>query len=293
MKISFIGSFKNKWDEEGIALSLEGLGVEVQRIDEASARIQDIESIKKFNPDLVLFAKLKLPAGRSDFMRNLKFQTASWTFDLYWGLRRQAFIYKDPIFKADYVFSPDGGNQKKFKEAGVNHKLLRQGIYKEYCYQLNRKPEYEVIFVGSSNQQWPYRDILCDFLSKNYSFTWIGKKNTLECRGHDLNDLYAKAKVVVGDSVYSPYYWSNRLYETLGRGGFMMFPKIPGLEKEYIPYEHYIPYSMNNFTQLKEKIDYYLKESEKRKKISYMAMEYTKRFHTLDNRCQQLMNVGF
>ena len=53
-------------------------------------------------------------------------------------------------------------------------------------------------------------------------------------RGKELNDLYATAKVVVGDTLCKgfnyPYYFSDRLFETTGRGGFLIHPYIKGLE---------------------------------------------------------------
>ena len=112
-----------------------------------------------------------------------------------------------------------------------------------------------------------------------------------EVRGDALNALYASVGVVVGDSLPSPLYWSNRLYETLGRGGFLIFTEIEGLNEEYEPYKHFIPFKFYGFQSLGEKIEHFLKHPEEREKISNAAMEHTKKHHTLLNRCQQFLDI--
>jgi len=270
-KIVYIGSFGHLWDEEGNARSLEKLGCEVIRIPEKDFRFDKaLFKIRQVNPDLVLMAKLKVPTLGDAFIYELKrnrIYTVSWLWDLYFGLPRRWRMIREPYFKADLVLSPDGGHEKEFKKIKVNHKVLRQAIYDEYCYkgEFQRKYDYDVVFVGCENLHWLYRTKLSNFLNKYYKFRWFGKHNTLEVRGSKLNDLYASAKIVMGDSVNSPHYWTNRVYETLGRGGFLIWPEIEGFDA-YKPYEHFIPYKINDWKGLKEKIDYFLKKPKERDK---------------------------
>jgi len=95
--------------------------------------------------------------------------------------------------------------------------------------------------------------------------------------------------VVVGDSVYSPRYWSNRLYETIGRGGFLIFPKIPGIDGEFTPYKHFVPYDYFDFDGLKEKIDYYISHDKEREEIKMAGFEHCKNKHTYRHRCEYLI----
>ena len=296
-KIVYIGEFTRAWNEEGNAQGFEKCGIKVIRVPENEFDFEKfIEILDREVPDLVLMAKLRIPIDRFRVLEVLKqrnIKTASWTFDLYYGLTRENLIGIDPIFKCDYVFGPDGGNVQRFRDNGVNYHLLRQGIHDEYCFRgkSEEKYSYDVIFVGHWDYDYSPRGKLCKFLGQNYKFRWFGRYNTLERRGGRLNDLYASAKIIVGDSYYSQYYWSNRLYETLGRGGFLMFNKIPGLDKEYGPYKHYIPYNMGDFETLKEKIDYFLARPEDMEKISSAALEYTKNNHTLAHRAKQFLEI--
>lgn len=297
MRITYIGSFKNLWDEEGNARALESLGHEVTRISEIDPDFYEkIEESIASKPDAIFFAKLKLPYGRDqlfDQMRKNKIPTICWNFDLYIGLDRESFLRTDPIFKADYVFTPDGGHEKQFRDRNINHYCVRQGIAKEYCYMGEFQPKHnrDVVFVGCENRQWKQRTEMCNALMDYPTFYWHGKINTLDVRGHKLNSLYASAKTVVGDSVYSPYYWSNRLYETLGRGAFTFFMEIEGLEDEYEPYKHYIPFKMGDWKELKKKINHYLDRPDERDNIRKAALEHTLNNHTLEHRVKQILDI--
>jgi spore maturation protein CgeB len=110
-----------------------------------------------------------------------------------------------------------------------------------------------------------------------------------EIRGEVLNNYLASAKIIVGDSVPTPYYWSNRIYEILGRGGFLIHPKVEGLDKEFKPYKHYVPYERGNWSQLKEIIDYYLVHDEERKKIQMAGFRYCKKHYTYTKRVAELL----
>ena len=58
-------------------------------------------------------------------------------------------------------------------------------------------------------------------------------------RNAQLNNLYANSKIAIGDSVCIGFnherYWSDRVFETIGRGGFIIHPYIKGLEEFFIP----------------------------------------------------------
>lgn len=297
MRIVFIGSFKKLWDEEGAAKSLEYLGHEVERIDEGQFDLSQGKKIFSNRPDFILFAKFKSEFYQKKQFLNAckgKIKTICWIPDLYFGLGREVKMKQEPIFKSDLVLTPDGGHDNEFKALGINHKLLRQGIYHEYC---NIHPrvglETEIVFVGTANGEFPYRQKLCQFLAHKYKkFEWIGVHDSETIRGEDLNRLYANTKIIVGDSVHSPKYWSNRIYETLGRGGFLIHPHIEGLDKEFKYYKDFIPYQYGDFEGLGQKIDYFLEHEDERKKISKHGFETVKKNYTLINRCKQLIKYA-
>lgn len=280
-KIAFIGKFKRLHDEEYIARSFEALGHKVERIDERLASGEIIERLDLFNPDLVLWTKLAVGEQKKIREYCRKYKTACWVFDLYIGYQREARLHT-PAFTADYVFTTDGGHDKEFQELGITHNCVRQGIYKDECVLLPFQPiENEVIFVGSDNPYFPERRKLIESVGAK----WFGKDNTNAIRGLDLNDLYSRSRIVIGDSVPSPHYWSNRVVETLGRGGFLIHKDTEGIREAY-------PYLVTYTTieDLKQKIEYYVNHEDERREIIQKNHDWVKENYTCDKQCQKLLN---
>ncbi len=301
LKIFYIGSFGKLWDEEGIARAFEAKGCQVFRFEENNLKYVPMkEMLAQHRPDFVFWAKFKSDPRMRYYVlqaiREAKVKTVCYMPDLYWGLSRQWKAEKrQPPFCANFVLSPDGGNDAKWKENKINHFTVRQGIPEEYCYMEKPDPKYafDVVFVGQLNPGFPYRRALIEWLRSEYKerFRWIGKLNSDEMRGHELNKLYISSKVIVGDSVYSAFYWSNRIYETIGRGGFIVHPKIPGLEQEFEAYKHFVPYNYNDFKSLREVIGYFLAHDSEREKIAAAGFEHVKHHHTLNHRCEQILKI--
>lgn len=209
-------------------------------------------------------------------------------------MRREIELKVNPIFKSQIVFSTDGGHDERWKEMGINHRLLRQGIYEPEAYigKKSYPTKAEIAFVGGVYEEiWPYRKQLIDELTKTYKdrFLHVGQRG--EVRHDQLNNLCATVKIVVGDSVYSPNYWSNRVYEIIGRGGFLIMPMIDGLEKEFTPYKHFVPYTFGDFEGLKEKINYFLRADEERERIRLAGFEYCKANYTYTHRVKDMLSI--
>lgn len=299
-QVAFIGKFKKVYDEEGKARSLEKLGFKVTRFDELTfnkIKYNNTKTLLDTAPDLLIFTKLRVPEAQNliDQCKSRGIKTICWVPDLYFGLDREVeVIKKKSIFQADYVFTPDGGNDDKFNRYGINHHCVRQAIdYWSTDYTRIDK-DIDILFVGTLGVEHgkPRADLI-NFLIKNYGdkFTWVGSNGPEQVRDDKLTNLIQRSKIVIGDCVYSKNYWSNRLYETIGRGGFLIHPKIPGIEKEIIDGEHYVSFEYGNFVDLKQKIDFYLKRDDLRNKISKNGYEFIKKNHSILNRVQEIENI--
>ena len=312
----YVGNFsKNSVGEPEIANALEKLGHEVVRISENEAALESLRKktiSKKYN--FVLFAKLRIGSDESvrallKELRYHKVPTVCWLFDLYWGYRREIEIKVNmlPAFGADIVFTTDGGHDVMWKRYNINHFTLRQGIDENVKIG---KPIYntkaEIGFVGGRGtwRGWPYRGELLDFLRANYGNRFghfggggncaccvTGLSEEREIRHEDLNNLLATLKITICDTVNSPHYWSNRIYETLGRGGFAIHPRVEGLDKEFKEFEHFVPYTVGNFKDLKNKIDYYLEDMDSRERIRKDGFDYCHTRHTYTQRVKDLLRV--
>lgn len=288
MKIIYIAKFNKMWDEEYIARGFEDLGHTVGRVSESSKYRQIIADIEVFKPDVVIFAKFRQVFAQDviDYCKSKGIKTVCWVFDLYWGYNREHQL-KTPAFNADYVFTTDGGNYDKWKERGIKHNCVRQGIYKPECVLEKGEKIYDVLFVGSFNPYNKERNRILDLVNADFSLKWIGKNNDNEVRGMKLNRLYAETKVVVGDSVYSPHYWSNRVVETLGRGGFLIHAEVEGLKETY---PHLVTYKRGDYEDLKQKIEYYLKNDKQRNDIIKKNYKWVRDNYTCSKQCQRLID---
>lgn len=286
MTIAFVGRFEKLHDEEYIARSFEMLGHTVYRVPQDNSDFNVDYALTALEYDFLLFTKWEKFNPRLWKQRGVK--TVCWLFDLYFDYMRQFRVATAPYFKADHVFTTDDGHEKEWALAGVNHHCVRQGIYAPECYAAPINNPHGVLFVGSNNPANIDRAGQLQFVRGTYpDFRWIGKKSTEEVRGVALNDLYATAKIVIGDSVYSPRYWSNRIVETLGRGGFLIHQQVPGLLEAY-PY--LVTYKRGNFKHLEETINYYLEHEDERQEIIQKNLAWVKERYTMDAMCADLIS---
>ena len=148
-----------------------------------------------------------------DSLRKRGIKTASFHLDRHWGLmagdQREAKIGRHAFWKTDKVFTADGGHQREFTARGVCHEWLPPAVAERHCWKGMLRPElaYDVIFVGSRryHPEYKFRTTLIDWLSAVYKerFHRFNGDAGGVVREAKLNDLYASAKVVVGDSCFA------------------------------------------------------------------------------------------
>lgn len=225
--------------------------------------------------------------------------TMTYHLDLWFGLDRQKDLTNDAVYKhIDHFFTVDKKMSDWFnKNTSVKGHYLPAGVFDQEASYVPTTPRLDVAFVGSKgyHEEWPYRPKLINWLEKTYKqrFRHYGGDGLKVVRGENLNRLYASTKVVVGDTLSPkfkyPNYWSDRVYETLGRGGFMIHPYITGMEKEFTDKEHLVFYEYNNFEQLEELINYYLEHDEEREAIRKAGHALVKSKYTYKDRWTHIL----
>lgn len=311
MIVVFLGNFRVPFTTENdLAWSYEKLGHKVIRMQEDYVTTQEVLS-QASRADLFHYVhthgwETRGFMSMDEVLRKLKqrgIPTISTHLDTWYGLRRAGDVANHPFWKTEYVFTADGGADEWIKSLGINHHYLKAGVVERDCFIGDKRESYayDVIFVGSKqyHPEWPYRPQLINWLEKTYGsrFAHFGGDGRGVVRGKDLNDLYASAKVVIGDTLCLNFnrqeYWSDRIYETTGRGGFMIHPFIEGLQNDFEIGKEIIVYQYGDFDELKAKIDYYLQYDAEREKIRMAGHERTKRDHTYTNRMAQVMQTVF
>ncbi|MFD8335593.1 glycosyltransferase [Streptomyces solisilvae] len=315
MRIVFLGNFAVHWTSETYwCRSLEDLGHEVTRLQVGQVPAEEILDRGRA-ADLMVWVHTPgswTPGalGMDQVLTGLReagVPTASYHLDLWTGLARQEQIGRDVIYRhIDHFFSVDPGLVDWLgRETQVRGHYLPAGVYGGDCRMADRTPvdgggyRYDVVFVGGRYNyppEWSYRAELVGWLESTYGnrFAHFGAEGVGEVYGADLNQLYADSKVVIGDTLCPGYdyagYWSDRVYETIGRGGFMIHPYIQGLERQFTDGRHLKFYTYRDFGGLRELIDYFLTHDQERELIRRAGFEHVRDHHTYAHRWQTILD---
>lgn len=307
MRVSYVGNFSVPYSTEShIAKAWENLGHEVQRIPEQKLEWADL-------PDLVagdLFTWTRTagfdPPDRDRQRAALDAITPPSVgihLDRWWGLARQSTergpLDPDPspfFTHLDLLYTADGGDHPW----QVRHEWMPPAILSDETEPGVPQSQYtaDVAFVGNltnyGHKEWAtYRHQLWGHLRRKYHgrFQVFPGNGRPAIRGRDLANLYATTKVNVGDSclVGNPArYWSDRIPETLGRGGFLIHPNVEGLKEAY---PHLLTYELGDFDALLRLIDQALADPVARAANVEVNREHVLANHTYEHRLTRLLEL--
>lgn len=265
--------------------SLKALGHSVHYLQEDELDWRTVPALVEAEGIQLLLWTRTWPAEMSvvvpvlEELRKLGVPSASVHLDRWFGLDRQHQVDDQPFFRTDLVVSPD--DSPLWPEHGVNHFWLPPGVYGPECEPVPPNPRrwpYDVVFVGSHpypHPEWAkYRsDLLAAFSRAFRGRFGVLPRRGVPIRGRDLQELYATVPVVLGDSCLagkSHRYWSDRVPETLGRGGLLIHPMVDGMTPWYDGGDavHFEGYDLWHFNQAVELAKMNLASPERRERIS-------------------------
>jgi hypothetical protein len=178
--------------------------------------------------------------------------------DLYWGIpRREVQIGVDPWWSAQHVFTADGGPHPWGK---VNHHWCPPAMDQRFFGRgtFRHRFSHPAVFVGGlvPDIHGYHRRSLLTWARKKYGGGFaqygMGKRTVW---GPDLCDLYTSAGVALGDSAWAPHYWSDRVPNTLGRGGLLAHPRTPGMAEQGFTDDVMVLYDRFDFRGLAKRLD--------------------------------------
>lgn len=302
MRVCFVGNFGPPYSTEShVSASMEDLGIEVIRLQEDTVSWQErLNCI--IEGDIFFWTStygMAMNWDQDEALASIKVlndqvPTVGMHLDKWVGLNREDQLATNPYFRVKDLFTADGDSQEVFESYGINHHWLPPAVYGAECYEGTLNPIFasDIAFVGSWRQyghaeHWPDRKAMLDYLQANYGRQVRFWPKGQAVRGRMLNDLFASVKIIVGDSCLaktSKRYFSDRAFETVGRGGFLITPYIEGLADLLVPDEHCVYYTPGNHAELGEIIDYYLEHDDEREKIRKAGHEHVKANHTYKDR---------
>lgn len=316
LTIAYVGNFEPEYSTENdVRRALESMGHDVICVQEDRATYVGLVGV-----DLVLWTSTWDDTALSRSVDTLMHQcaelevvTAALHLDVFWGTSRgDRPWWTNPMWKLQHAFTADGDHQDEFERFGVNHHWLPPGIRHDACHDGQFRDEYacDVAFVGSNGvgyheDVWPYRtELVNELRSMCARRGWVfrnpgGDEPKIE-RNDDMNDFYASAKVTVGDSLCplkaQSRYWSDRVYEATGRGGFLIMPKIHALgdvanDKIGFMHPNLSTYPWGQFEELEREIEWWLEEPSQREDVRANIAAQTRQHHTYVNRMQTLLRT--
>lgn len=301
LRIAFLGNFAVDYSSESHhAATLESMGHQVLRLQEPTAVLDGLTC------DLFIWVHTHgwtvpgIDKHLGDFRRR-GIPTITYHLDLWLGLRRAREMV-GPYWGLDHFFTADANMADWLNEnSPVRGHYMPAAVFGPEAYiaeRIGHRYANDVVFVGQKNYhpEWSYRPQLISWLAATYGprFTRVaGDCPSGTVRGHSLNQLYASSKVVVGDSLCLDFnyanYWSDRVYETLGRGGFLIHPRVKGMDEHFIDGEHLAFYDYGNFDELKYWIDGYLDEECERDAIRLAGHQHVRDHHTYRHRWTEIL----
>mgnify|MGYP007100052792 FL=1 len=232
--------------------------------------------------------------------------TVGYHLDRWWGLRergREDSVWTEPYFRCEHFFSTDGAHDLEWATAGVNHHWVPPGVSEFECEPGTPRDEWrsDIGFLGSWRHyhgEHTHRRDLVEWLRATYGarVRFFPEAGQPGIRGNDLRDLIASVKVWVGDSCLAPRadggpmhtYWSDRIPEVTGRGGFLLHPFVDGLGDQ-----HQIPtWPMGDWDKLADLIDRYVADDEARTTVAAANHSETLRRHTYTVRLAQVLEAA-
>lgn len=226
--------------------------------------------------------------------------------DRWWGLAREHEVHTEPYFRCvDLLITADGGHDAEWEQAGVAHAWLPPAVSAAEARPGARRSGYtsDVAFVGSwqggYHQEWPHRAELVTWLRDIYGprVRFWPAPGRAAIRGAALRDLYASVKVLVGDSCLAggaTHYCSDRVSETIGRGGFLVHPHVEGVTDgtHYTAGVHLATWPLGDWDALRDTIDGALADGVGRTAIARAGRAHVLEHHTYERRVEQLVALA-
>jgi spore maturation protein CgeB len=268
---------------------------------------------KEFRPDFILHTKYELPV------------------DVFQELRQYAKVimwYPDPVISeqlipyvqsCDFFLTMAEGLVVDFRRYNQNSFWLTQAFepsffeIKEITSQDIKAFSSDITFVGNLGSKEQYlsrRDYLKKVAQLNVKLKWWGPKIPRKITTIPLiigklgrsyggkfiwGEEYAKvcrlSKIFLAfDSMpYIKKSMSARMYTAVGCGAFYMCQHVEGIEDVLIPDKEIVTFHDEN--EMIDKIGFYLKREDLRRKISQAGQEKVLKNHTYEIRIRQLIRI--
>lgn len=314
MIVAYIGNFVPEHSTENhVRQAWENQGHTVVRVQEGEIDQWERLIAEMSRCDLVLWTRTASEAAKVGLRTQWRMlaaaeragkPTVGFHLDRWWGLNREQSVWTEPFFRCSVVITADGGHQAEFESVGINHVWLSPAVSLSETEPGEAVPQYRnrLAFVGSwqpgYHPEWSHRRELVEWLNRTYprDIKFWPRPGQPAIRGADLRNLYASVDIIIGDSCLAggaSHYWSDRIPETVGRGGFLIHPDVEGLSDQYTIGEHLWTWPIGNWGKLKEQIGTALnpRNADMLAGVREAGRDHVRALHTYDVRVNQIREI--
>lgn len=298
MKILFVAKHNSgdNQDEDAVTHALQKLGHEVVCVHEKARHRPGIE-FDNISADLCLFFKWEEFGHIARISKRMP--CVFWYFDMVDSddltLKPRCQFrmnwMRNVIPHCTVAFCTDGDWVNRDESGKLVH--LMQGADERFI-GMGSPCELAtpILFTGMINHGQSRANHIAElFVRYGNKFSVLGADGQRgRVHGRQLANTLASAKIVVApDGPNTDNYWSNRVYLTLGFGGFLLHPYCEKLTHHYTPDKELIYYRSRS--HLNELIDQYIDDVNFRYKLQRAGFDKTVSHHTYRHRCEELIRI--
>jgi spore maturation protein CgeB len=259
-----------------------------------------LKRIERFDPDIVFIHNMDLPLPVLEKLSGTHILTVMYYHDG-WRLDQLDEVAKWGR-KVDLFLENAKGLHDQFREVGIKDPVfIIEGCDKhEHRIRKAVLPIWksDVAFVGAARPDEPRIQLIRDLSQickvRIYGKDWkrFNIRTTLrEVRPGGYAKVCSGAKIMLGIDAVTTIegHWTNRLWLTLGCGGFHLTNYIPGMEEVFENRKHLVWY--HDHDECISLVREYLAKPEERKRIAMTGYSYVHEHHTFHHFARKVLDI--
>ena len=247
-----------------------------------------LDQVDSFQPDMVFIYSKDIPIKVLQHIASIKIKTVMYYEDMS-DFLPEGFVQRGKL--VDFFLATNKGMLSEYAKAGIANPVYFVGACDRYDHRIRRPIlpiwKSDLAFIGRARANESRITLTRKLVERHnvkvYGRSWreFGLKATLKTvtpRGYGL--VCSGAKIILGADFTSEVdgYWSNRLWLTLGCGGFFLTRYVRGMENFFKNRTHLVWYHDE-----KECLDLageYLSRPQDRQKIALAGYRLVHQQHT-------------
>lgn len=297
-----------KTSKRGLREALKNIGtvVEVDYNSEGFGKVYDVSI--SFKPDIILTQVHSASSDvNSEAIKELREANPNAELVNWNGDYHPEYLFDPEYIRMMMLYDACGFVTtmvgKVYDKVGINWFYWQIGYEEADTSKIAWVPSFDVLFLGngySNNRLQLARNLR--ILERKLGITvgiYGSWDKSIMSEGQNLYNfdegaaLYEKCKIAIGDNQWGNEavgFVSNRLFQAMAAGAFMLHQRVPGLE-ELLGLKDKVDLSFwDDFDDLEKKIQFWLEHERFRKAVAASGKRKVHLYHSFDHRVKELLD---